>query len=83
MRIRAKLSAQIPINALDQKFAGAANSFPQIAFQARSIFLQGLLLSDSSALPDLVAFHQSAAEIDTDPLTLSLGFIKANSGSRR
>jgi len=72
-------TAQIPINALDQRFVGAANSFPQIAFQARSIFLQGLLLSDSSSHPDVVAFHQCAAEIDTDPLTLSLGYIKTQS----
>jgi hypothetical protein len=44
MRIRAKLSAQIPINALDQKFAGATNSFPQIAFQARSFFFRDCYL---------------------------------------
>jgi aryl-alcohol dehydrogenase-like predicted oxidoreductase len=69
--------AQIPINALDQRFAGAASSFPHIAFQARSIFLQGLLLSGSSTHPDVVAFHQRAAETDTDPLTLSLGYIKS------
>ena len=49
------------------------------SFQTRSIFLQGLLLSDSSTHPDVVAFHQCAAEIDTDPLTLSLGYIKTQS----
>ncbi len=68
-------TAQIPINVLDQRFVNACEVFPEIAFQARSIFLQGLLLSEQSKHPDVLAFHQFAEGATTNPLTICLQFI--------
>ena len=69
-------TAQIPINALDQRFVNACELFPGIAFQARSIFLQGLLLASNPDHVDVIRFHTFSQLLGVDPLTLSLQFIK-------
>lgn len=73
-------TAQVPVNVLDQRFIGVRGTFPKIAFQARSIFLQGLLLSPglitpSSSHPDVIKFRDFALERNADPLSLCLQFI--------
>lgn len=68
-------TAQIPINVLDQRFTGVGETFPDIAFQARSIFLQGLLLTSSSEHTDLIKFHEFCEVAKTNSLDLSLQFI--------
>lgn len=68
-------TAQIPINILDQRFIYAGETFPDIAFQARSIFLQGLLLTPSSEHADLIKFHEFCEVAKTNSLDLSLQFI--------
>jgi aryl-alcohol dehydrogenase-like predicted oxidoreductase len=70
-------TAQIPINVLDQRFISAHENFPEVAFQARSIFLQGLLLAPQSKHPDVIKFHASAQAQDTDPLSLCVQFINS------
>ena len=72
-------TAQIPINALDQRFVKACELFPGIAFQARSIFLQGLLLASNPDHVDVIRFHKFSQSLGVDPLTLSLQFIKEQS----
>ena len=72
-------TAQIPINALDQRFVNACELFPGIAFQARSIFLQGLLLASNPDHVDVIRFHTFSQSLGVDPLTLSLQFIKEQS----
>ncbi len=72
-------TAQIPINALDQRFVKACELFPEIAFQARSIFLQGLLLASNPDHVDVIRFHKFSQSLGVDPLTLSLQFIKEQS----
>ena len=72
-------TAQIPINALDQRFVNASEIFPGIAFQARSIFLQGLLLASNPVHADVIRFHDFSRSLGVDPLTLSLQFIKEQS----
>lgn len=68
-------TAQIPINIVDQRFTDAGESFPGIAFQARSIFLQGILLSPSSEHADVIAFREFCRVQDVSPLALCLQFI--------
>ncbi len=68
-------TAQIPINIVDQRFIGAAESFPGIAFQARSIFLQGILLSPNSEHAAVTTFHKFCHVQDVRPLALCLQFI--------
>lgn len=72
-------TAQIPINALDQRFVNASELFPGIAFQARSIFLQGLLLASNPDHVDVIRFHEFSQSLGVDPLILSLQFIKEQS----
>jgi aryl-alcohol dehydrogenase-like predicted oxidoreductase len=72
-------TAQIPMNALDQRFLSASELFPAIAFQARSLFLQGLLLASNPDHVDVIRFHEFSQSLGVDPLTLSLQFIKQQS----
>jgi len=69
--------AQIPLNILDQRFIHSGENFPDIEFQARSIFLQGLLLSHDhmNQHPDLKAVASRAADIEVSLLELALLFI--------
>ena len=67
------------MNALDQRFLSASELFPAIAFQARSIFLQGLLLASNPDHVDVIRFHEFSQSLGVDPLTLSLQFIKEQS----
>ena len=68
-------TAQIPINVMDQRFINASEAFPNIAFQARSIFLQGLLLAPYSQHADLIKFHNFCEANGVSPLALCLQFI--------
>lgn len=58
--------AQIPLNILDQRFIHSGENFPDIEFQARSIFLQGLLLSHDhmNQHPDLKAVASRASDLE-------------------
>lgn len=72
--------AQIPINALDQRFTDPTvrKAHSDTKFQARSVFLQGLLASNDSQrqeFPALVEFDRFTADYDTDPLSAALGFL--------
>ena len=69
--------AQIPLNILDQRFIHSGENFPDIEFQARSIFLQGLLLSHDhmNQHPDLKAVASRASDLEIPLLELALLFI--------
>jgi aryl-alcohol dehydrogenase-like predicted oxidoreductase len=70
--------AQIPINLLDQRFVYEHDKFPTVDFQARSIFLQGLLIEsvgEFSRHPDLVRYERFNDSHGMSPLHASLLFI--------
>ena len=69
--------AQIPLNILDQRFIHSGENFPDIEFQARSIFLQGLLVSHDhmNQQPDLKAVASRASDLEIPLLELALLFI--------
>lgn len=70
--------SQIPINILDQRFMHVHAKFPSVDFQARSIFLQGLLIEpvgDFSWHPDLVRADRFNDTHGLSPLQASLMFI--------
>jgi aryl-alcohol dehydrogenase-like predicted oxidoreductase len=71
-------TAQIPINIVDQRFLTAHESFPSIEFQARSIFLQGLLLQRTGEFKehaDLLQVEQFSQDNGLSPLDTNLIFI--------
>ncbi len=74
---------QIPVSALDQRLVGT----PAIErlraagcrIQARSVFLQGLLLAppdghDAGRHPDVSRFHEAAARVGVRPVVAALAF---------
>lgn len=70
--------SQIPINILDQRFVHEHQNYPLVEFQARSIFLQGLLLDrtgDFSQHPDLMLAKTFSMENGISPLQAILIFI--------
>lgn len=69
--------AQIPLNILDQRFIHSGENFPDIEFQARSIFLQGLLVSHDhiNQHPDLKAVASRASDLEIPLLELAMLFI--------
>ncbi len=52
-----KFTAQIPLNVLDQRFIDSHSTYPDVNFQARSIFLQGLLLTSVNRFAHHSALH--------------------------
>ncbi len=71
-------TAQIPLNILDQRFVHAHEKFPSVEFQARSIFLQGLLIERVGKLnqhPDLIRAERFNNAHGLSPLQASLMFI--------
>lgn len=71
------ITVQIPLNPLDQRFIGANFDFPDVKFQARSLFLQGLLIEPTgqfSAHADLLRFQQFAQSLNMSPLEAALTF---------
>lgn len=76
------ITVQIPINPLDQRFINISELFPQMKFQARSIFLQGLLIESVGRFhnhPDLLRFHEFAQLNLKTPLQAALRFIAMQS----
>lgn len=83
--------AQGPLNALDQRLisSGVLEQLTEagVAFEARSVFLQGVLLSagDSPAAepgklvdhPDVIRFRSTAADLGLSPLELALAFVRS------
>lgn len=70
--------SQIPINILDQRFVHEHQNYPLVEFQARSIFLQGLLLDRTgnfSQHPDLMLAKTFSKENGISPLQAILIFI--------
>jgi len=70
--------AQVPVNALDQRFLIAPEMYPQAKFQARSIFLQGLLVESTSPFEDhadIIGFHNLAREHNMTGLEAAISFI--------
>lgn len=70
--------SQIPINILDQRFVHEHQNYPLVEFQARSIFLQGLLLDctgNFSSHPDLMLAKTFSKENGISPLQAILIFI--------
>lgn len=70
--------SQIPINILDQRFVHEHQNYPLVEFQARSIFLQGLLLDRTgnfSQHPDLMLAKTFCKENGISPLQAILIFI--------
>lgn len=70
--------SQIPINILDQRFVHEHQNYPLVEFQARSIFLQGLLLDctgNFSQHPDLMLAKTFSKENGISPLQAILIFI--------
>lgn len=73
-----KFVTQIPVNILDQRFVHEHHSYPLVEFQARSIFLQGLLLERIGPLsqhPDLIRAEKFNTEHGLSPVQASLIFI--------
>ncbi len=71
-------TAQIPLNILDQRFVAPHESFPSVEFQARSIFLQGLLLKRTGEFKehtDLLQVEKFSQDNDLSPLDTNLIFI--------
>lgn len=71
-------TAQIPVNALDHRFVHEHGNFPSVAYQARSIFLQGLLLErldTPNQHRDLLKFDEICRTETLTPLQASLLFI--------
>jgi len=68
---------QIPLNILDQRFIRVGESYTDIEFQARSIFLQGLLLSPKHMEhnPELEAVAQRAQSMGLSLLDFAMYFI--------
>lgn len=75
---------QVPTSILDQRLVGS--SVIEIArsgstrIQARSIFLQGVLLSESTHFashPDVLRFNARAVETGSTPLELALAYLTA------
>jgi aryl-alcohol dehydrogenase-like predicted oxidoreductase len=81
--------AQGPLNVVDQRLA-SSGMLARLAsagcrFQARSAFLQGLLLESGAVLPltqhpDLVRFRAAAADTGASPLTLCLSYLRSLPG---
>ncbi len=74
--------AQLPVNALDQRFLHVPELFPQAIFQARSIFLQGLLIEVAQPFhrhEDIVAFYDFATTNNLTGIEASLAFIAQQS----
>lgn len=70
--------SQIPVNILDQRFVHEHQNYPLVEFQARSIFLQGLLLDRTgnfSQHPDLMLAKTFCKENGISPLQAILIFI--------
>ena len=73
-----KFVTQIPVNILDQRFVHEHHNYPLVEFQARSIFLQGLLLERIGPLsqhPDLILAEKFNTELGLSPVQASLLFI--------
>lgn len=71
------ITIQIPLNPLDQRFVGIQGAFPTINFQARSLFLQGLIIDPVGKFkehPDLQRFHNFVESAGMTPLEASLVF---------
>jgi aryl-alcohol dehydrogenase-like predicted oxidoreductase len=80
---------QIPINILDQRLIDGGElkklKKQEVEIHARSVFLQGLLLSPQETLPlsfkplleKIKAFHQEANRRNISAIQLSLGFVKS------
>lgn len=71
------INIQIPVNPLDQRFIGISSTYPTVKFQARSLFLQGLLIypvGKFSAHSDLLKFQEFAESVDMTPLEAALVF---------
>ena len=80
---------QIPINILDQRLIDGGElkklKKQEVEIHARSVFLQGLLLSPQEILPlsfkplleKVKAFHQEANRRNISAIQLSLGFVKS------
>jgi aryl-alcohol dehydrogenase-like predicted oxidoreductase len=83
--------AQGPLNALDQRLSrsGVLEELAEagVAFEARSAFLQGLLLSGEGSVlggvvglvehPDVVRFRSAAAQLGMSGLDLALGYVRS------
>lgn len=77
---------QAPASVLDRRFLkefrAGGQTFANVRFQARSVFLQGALLSASDQLPfgghpDICRVREVASEIGFTPLELSLAFVRS------
>lgn len=77
-----QFTAQIPLNVLDQRFISSHSTYPDVNFQARSIFLQGLLLTSVNRFAHhsaLRTFETFCEDNGLSRLEASMAFISQQS----